>query len=148
MPNLNRTQLMGNVTRDPELKYTPKGTAIASFAMAINRSWKTETGEKREEVLFLNCEAIGKIAEIIGQYVKKGNPIYVDGRLKLDQWEKDGQKHERMKVIVENMQLLGGKREEEAVPAQQSAPVRQGAKPVKPTGPDPDLDVTPDDLPF
>ena len=139
---------MGNVTREPELKYLPKGTAIASFAMAINRSWKTESGEKKDEVLFINCDALGKIAEIIGQYVKKGNPLYAEGRLKLDQWEKDGQKHERMKVIVESIQLLGGKREEGAIPAQQEAPVRQGAKPVKPTGPYPDLDVAPDEIPF
>ena len=139
---------MGNVTREPELKYLPKGTAIASFAMAINRSWKTESGEKKDEVLFINCDALGKIAEIIGQYVKKGNPLYAEGRLKLDQWEKDGQKHERMKVIVESIQLLGGKREEGAIPAQQAAPVKQGVKPQKPTGPDPDLDVAPDDLPF
>ena len=79
MPNLNKVMLMGNLTRDPEIKYTPKGTAIAAFGMAINRNYTLENGEKREEVTFVDCEAYARLAEIIGEYCKKGKPLFVEG---------------------------------------------------------------------
>jgi single-strand DNA-binding protein len=149
MPNLNKVMLIGNLTRDPEIKYTPKGTAIAAFGMAVNRNYTTETGEKREEVTFIDIEAYARVAEVIGEYCHKGEPIYIEGRLKLDQWDdkQSGQKRSKMKVICETMQLLGGKRENQASPAREHAPK---ATPHRPAAPDtdPDLDPEPDIIPF
>jgi single-strand DNA-binding protein len=109
MPNLNKVMLMGNLTRDPEIKYTPKGTAIASFGLAVNRVFTPEGGERREEVTFVDIEAYGKQAETIGEYCKKGKPLYIEGRLKLDSWDdkQTGQKRTKMKVILEGFQFLG-----------------------------------------
>jgi single-strand DNA-binding protein len=111
MPNLNEVRLMGNITRDIELKYTPKGTAVAAFGLAINRSWKDDSGTKHEETTFVDVEMFGRMAEIVGEYCKKGSPIYIGGRLKMDQWEDKttGQKRSRLKIIGETLQLLGGK---------------------------------------
>ena len=111
MASYNKVMLIGNLTRDPEIKYTPKGTAIAVFGLATNRSYTLESGEKREEVTFVDCEAYARLAEIIGEYCKKGKPIFVEGRLKLDTWDDktSGQKRSKMKVIVEVMQLLGSR---------------------------------------
>src|SRR6266704_5236147 len=108
MANFNKVILAGNLTRDPELRYTPKGTAIARIGMAINRTWKTETGETKEEVTFVDVDAFGRTAEVISQYLKKGRPILVEGRLKLDQWDdkQTGQKRSRLGVILENFQFL------------------------------------------
>lgn len=141
MPNLNKVLLMGNVTRDPEVKYTPKGTAIAQIGMAINRTWSDDSGQKKEEVTFVDVEFFGRVAEIAGQYVKKGNPLFVEGRLKLDTWDDKatGQKRSKMKVVCENMQLMGGKPSGEQKP-QQRPPVAQSPRPAA----DPDLDPTPD----
>lgn len=157
MPNLNKVMLIGNLTRDPEIKYTPKGTAIAAFGLAINRNYTTEGGEKREEVTFVNLEAFARLAEVIGEYCKKGDPIFIEGRLKLDTWEKDGQKRSAMKVIVEGIQFLGGRREDSHADPERSqssrptnAPPPQRRAPVTPPRPpaDPDLDAEPEDLPF
>ena len=87
MANFNKVILAGNLTRDPELRYTPKGTAIAKFGLAINRTWKTETGEAKEEVTFVDVDSFGRQAEVIAQYMKKGRPLLVGGRLRLDQWD-------------------------------------------------------------
>ncbi len=106
MPNLNRVMLMGNLTRDPELRYLPNNTAVASFGLAVNRRWRNQQGEMQEEVTFVDCEAWAKQAETINQYLRKGRPIFIEGRLKLDQWEKDGVKHSRMRVVVENFQFI------------------------------------------
>jgi len=108
MANLNIVFLMGNLTRDPELRYTPQGTAVGEFGLAINRQWKGPNGEKKEEVCFVDCQAWARGAEIISEYCKKGSSLFVEGRLKLDSWEgKDGQKRSRMRVVVENFQFLG-----------------------------------------
>lgn len=148
MASYNSTTFIGNVTKDPEMKMTPKGTAIASFGIAVNEKRKDASGNSVDDTLFLTCEAYGKLAEIIGNYVKKGNPIFVSGRLKIDKWEKDGQRHERVKIVVGDMQLLGGgKREETAIPARQAAS-KTGPKPAAATGNDPDLDVAEDAIPF
>jgi single-strand DNA-binding protein len=108
MANFNKVILAGNLTRDPEVRYTPKGTAIAKLGMAINRTWKTETGETKEEVTFVDVDAFGRTAEVISQYLKKGRPILVEGRLKLDQWDdkQTGQKRSRLGVILETFQFL------------------------------------------
>lgn len=161
MANLNRVMLIGNLTRDPEIKYTPKGTAIAAFGLAVNRNYSTETGEKREEVTFVDLEAYGRVAEIIGEYCKKGRPLFVEGRLKLDTWDdkQSGQKRSKMKVVVENMQLLGGREggpggggsggSSEYADSQASPPPQRRAPSHAPRPPaDPDLDSAPDDIPF
>ncbi len=108
MANFNKVILAGNLTRDPELRYTPKGTAIAKIGLAINRTWKTETGETKEEVTFVDVDAFGRQAEVIGQYLKKGRPILVEGRLKLDQWDdkQTGQKRSRLGVVLEGFQFM------------------------------------------
>src|SRR5438270_7046013 len=112
MANFNKVILAGNLTRDPEMRYTPKGTAIASFGLAVNRRWKTETGEAREEVTFVDIDAFGRQAEVICQYMKKGNPFLVEGRLKLDQWEDKNthQKQSKLKVVLEGFSFIGSNR--------------------------------------
>jgi single-strand DNA-binding protein len=109
MANFNKVLLMGNLTRDPEVRYTPKGTAIATIGLAINRVWTTESGEKKEEVTFVDVDVWGRQAETIGQYMSKGRPIFIEGRLKLDQWDdkESGQKRSKMKVVCESFQFLG-----------------------------------------
>src|SRR5512137_1645606 len=108
MASFNRVILVGNLTRDPELRYTPKGVAIAKIGLAVNRVWKTETGETKEEVTFVDVDAFGKQAETIGQYLKKGRPILVEGRLRYDTWEdkQSGQKKSKLGVVLENFQFL------------------------------------------
>jgi single-strand DNA-binding protein len=109
MPSLNKVLLMGNLTRDPELRVTPKGTSIAQFSLAINRSFKMESGETREEVVYVDVEAWGKQGETIAKYCTKGRPLYVEGRLRLDQWEDKNtkEKRSRMKIVLEQFQFLG-----------------------------------------
>jgi single-strand DNA-binding protein len=110
MNGFNKVILAGNLTRDPELRYTPSGTAIAKFGLALNRKWKdSQSGEMREEVTFVDVDAFGKQAELIGQYMKKGQPILVEGRLKMDSWEdkQTQQKKSRLGVVMEGMTFLG-----------------------------------------
>ena len=112
MANFNKVILAGNLTRDPELRYTPKGMAIAKFGLAINRTWRSEGGESKEEVTFVDIDAFGKQAETIGQYFKKGRPILIEGRLKLDQWDdkQTNQKRSRLGVVLEGFQFLDSNR--------------------------------------
>jgi single-strand DNA-binding protein len=124
MASFNKVILAGNLTRDPELRYTSKGTAIARLGIACNRKWKSETGEMKEEVTFVDVDAFGKQAETIGQYLKKGRPILIEGRLRLDQWEdkQSGQKKSKLGVVLESFQFLdsGGGRgggDHESTPA-------------------------------
>jgi len=109
MPSLNKVLLMGNLTRDPELRVTPKGNPICQFSLAINRQFKMESGESREEVIYVDVEAWGKQGETIAKFMTKGRPIYVEGRLRLDQWEDKStkEKRSRMKVVLEQFQFLG-----------------------------------------
>jgi single-strand DNA-binding protein len=111
MPNLNKVMLIGNLTRDPEVRYTPKGSAVTDIGMAINRNYTLDDGEKREETTFVDVTFWGRQAEVIGEYMKKGRPMYVEGRLQLDQWEDktSGQQRSRLKVIGDNFQFLGGR---------------------------------------
>ena len=110
MNGFNKVILAGNLTRDPELRYTPSGTAIAKFGLALNRKWKDQSGELKEEVTFVDVDAFGKQAELIGQYLKKGNPILVEGRLRTDTWEdkQTQQKRSRLGVVLEGMTFIGG----------------------------------------
>ena len=131
MANYNKVLLMGNLTRDPELRYTPKGQAVAKLGLAVNRRYTTESGEAREETTFVDIDAWGKQAEVICQYCKKGRPLFVEGRLKLDQWDDKttGQKRSQLRVVLEGFQFVGGPPSEGgAVPA--SGVVRPPARPT------------------
>lgn len=111
MANLNKVMLMGNLTRDPELKYLPSQTAVCDISIAVNRRWTDQEGQTKEEVTFVECSMFGKRGEVLAKYLKKGNPIYLEGRLKLDQWEaQDGSKRSKLRVVVENFEFLGGGR--------------------------------------
>jgi single-strand DNA-binding protein len=107
--NLNRVFLMGNLTRDVELRHTSGNQAVANIGLAVNRRWRSPEGEQREETTFVDCEAWGKTAETMSKYLAKGRPVFIEGRLKLDQWEKEGQKHSKLKVVVENFQFIDSK---------------------------------------
>ncbi|MBA3650562.1 MAG: single-stranded DNA-binding protein [Chthoniobacterales bacterium] len=111
MANLNKVLLMGNLTRDPEVRYTPKGTAVAELGIAVNRVYSGENGEKREEVTFVDVTVWGRTAENVGEYLKKGRPVFVEGRLQLDSWEdkQSGQKRNKLKVVADNVQFLGSR---------------------------------------
>ena len=149
MASYNKVILLGNLTRDPELRYTPKGTAVARLGLAVNRSYKSETGETKEEVTFLDVDAWGKQAELIAQYLRKGNPLFVEGRLRLDQWDdkQTGQKRSSLKVVMENFQFIGGRAEGgQGAPASSRPPSRPAGPAEPPTsdGPPPEED----DVPF
>jgi len=112
MANFNKVLLVGNLTRDPELKSTPSNQSVAQIGLAVNRNYQTKDGEKREETTFVDCEAWGRTAEVMCQYLEKGRPVLVEGRLKLDQWQdKDGNNRSKLKVVIENFQFLGGRGE-------------------------------------
>jgi len=112
MASFNKVILLGNLTRDPEVRYTPKGSAVTDLGIAVNRQYTLENGEKREEVTFVDVTFWGRTAEVAGEYLKKGRPIFVEGRLQLDTWDdkQSGQKRSKLKVIGETMQMLGGPR--------------------------------------
>jgi single-strand DNA-binding protein len=111
MSSFNKVMLMGNLTRDPQLKYLPSQTAVAEFGIACNRKFRTATGEDRDEVTFVDVAAFGKTGEVINQYFTKGKPIFIEGRLKYDQWEdkQGGGKRSKLTVVVENFQFIGGR---------------------------------------
>lgn len=107
MASLNKALLIGNLTRDPELRYIPSGSAVASFTLAMNRVYKLQTGEKKEEVSFVRVVVWGRMAEVCGEYLKKGNPVFVEGRLQSRSWDgPDGQKKSTLEVIAVNVQFL------------------------------------------
>lgn len=155
MANFNKVILAGNLTRDPELRYTPKGMAIAHIGLAINRTWKTETGETKEEATFVEVDAFGRQAEVIAQYVKKGRPLLVEGRLRLDQWEDKNthQKQSKLKVVLESFSFLDSGRGEGAgasSEAPRSRPAAQPAAAAAAAAPDENGPPSPeeDDVPF
>ena len=165
MASYNKVMIIGNLTRDPELKYTPKGTAIADIGLAVNRNYTTDSGEKREEVTFIDVTLWGRVAEIVGEYCKKGRPLFVEGRLQLDTWDDKatGQKRSKLKVVGENIQLLGSREggagggehgegrsesRSEGRPQQSSRPASRPASPPPRPPADPDLDAPEDDIPF
>ena len=167
MANLNKVMVIGNLTRDPEIKYTPKGSAIADIALAINRNYTTDSGEKREETTYVDIVLYGRLAEIAGEYLKKGRPVYIEGRLKLDTWDdkQTGQKRSKMRVVGETLQLLGSRDggreggpsgggggeydEADRAVARRPQPRPESARPAPSRPPaDPDLDGEHDDIPF
>ncbi|HMJ90021.1 MAG TPA: single-stranded DNA-binding protein [Candidatus Acidoferrum sp.] len=152
MASFNKVILVGNLTRDPELRYTPKGTAVAKIGLAVNRNWRTETGEQKEEVTFVDVDAFGKQAETIAQYMRKGSPLLVEGRLRLDQWDdkQTGQKRSRLGVVLEGFQFLGGGQRSDAPDGAPAAP-RPQRQPAASPAPEADGDAPPmpeDDVPF
>lgn len=108
MASFNKVMLMGNLTRDIEIRHTPSNTAVGNFGLAVNRKYKTQSGEQREEVAFIDCEAWGRTAEVMAQYLTRGNPVFVEGRLKFDTWEdkNGGGKRSKLSVVVENFQFI------------------------------------------
>jgi single-strand DNA-binding protein len=147
MANLNKVMLIGNMTRDPQLSYLPSQTPVVEFGLAISRRYKKQDGSQGEDVCFVDCQMFGKRAEVINQYLKKGDPIFVEGRLKFDSWEKDGQKRSKLRVFVENFEFLGkgssggGQGSGNQGGGHQSAP--NSPAPEAPYGGDPN-----DDIPF
>jgi single-strand DNA-binding protein len=111
MASFNKVILLGNLTRDPEVRYTPKGTAVTELGMAVNRVYTAENGEKREETTFVDVTLWGRTAEIAGEYLKKGRPVLIEGRLQLDTWDdkQSGQKRSKLKVVGEGLQLIGSR---------------------------------------
>ncbi len=156
MASYNKVLLMGNLTRDPEVRYTPKGTAIANLGLAVNRAYTTESGEQKEEVTFVDIEVWGRQAETAGQYLSKGRPVFIEGRLKLDQWDdKDsGQKRSKLKVVAERVQFLGtpkGNAEfSEQSPPSNPRPTQRANRPAPPPPeePEPPAEETEDNIPF
>ena len=150
--NFNKVILAGNLTRDPELRYTPQGTAIAKIGLAINRRYTGQDGQTKDETTFVDVDAFGKQAEVIGQYLKKGRPVLIEGRLKLDQWDDKttGQKRSRLGVILESFQFIDSKAGgTESSPA--AAPSRPARPAAQPSAPAAESDVPPiedDDVPF
>ncbi len=156
MANLNRVLLIGNLTRDPDLRYTPKGTAVTEIGLAVSRIYSGEDGERKEETTFVDVTLWARLAEIAGQYLRKGRPVFIEGRLQLDTWDdkQTGQKRSKLRVVAENIQLLGSRQEGEppASSSSASAPPRRtsgtAAPPARSEPRDPDLDAEPDDIPF
>lgn len=163
MASLNKVMLIGNCTRDPEIRYTPKGTALVDLGLAVNRRYTAENGERREETTFVDVTLWGRTAEIANEYLRKGRPVYIEGRLQLDSWDDKatGQKRSKLKIVGEEMQLLGaGGEKGQGEPQRQEArasspgpnPEPRRKTPASAPAPkrpaDPDLDVEEDDIPF
>jgi single-strand DNA-binding protein len=162
MAYLNKVLLIGNLTRDPELRVTPKGTAICQFGLAVNRQYKDESGATRDETAFIDIEAWGKQGELVSKYLQKGSPAFIEGRLRFDSWEdkQSGQKRNKLKVVLENVQFLsrgggggaasGSSTEAPATAASEEAPAEPVSPPARPASrpPVPGPQKVEDDVPF
>ncbi len=157
MADFNKVMLMGNLTRDPEVRYTPSGTAVSDLGLAVNRSFKGQDGQQREETCFVRVTVWARQAENCAQYLKKGSPVFVEGRLKYDEWEKEGQKQSRLSVVGERVQFLSSPRGGGATqdtPSGYTSPDRSNSEPADPaagTPPPREMDAAEtdeDDLPF
>ena len=153
MASFNKVILLGNLTRDPEVRYTPKGSAVCDLGIAVNRVYTTEGGERREEVTFVDVVLWARLAEIAGEYLKKGRPVFIEGRLQMDTWDdkQSGQKRTKLRVVGESMQLLGS-RPAGAAPAEAGETERPARSAGKSASPPPKSSATaePDDdeIPF
>ena len=149
MAYLNKCFLIGNLTRDPELRVTPKGTAICSFGLAVNRQFRDESGTARDETTFVDIEAWGKQGELVSKYLTKGSPCMVEGRLRLDSWEDKNtqQKRSKLKVVLENVQFLG--RKSDGTPAEmREGEQRQEQQPRATTSAPAAAPIQDDSIPF
>jgi single-strand DNA-binding protein len=142
MASLNKVFLMGNLTRDPELRYTPGGASVCTFGLAVNRRFKTKQGDNRDETLFVDVTAWAKQAELCSQYLSKGRPVFVEGRLRLESWTgNDGQKRSKMGVVAQNIQFLGG-------PGGGAAPAGAPGEPAAGEEPPAESGPANDEIPF
>jgi len=137
MASFNKVILLGNLTRDPEVRYTPKGSAVCDLGIAVNRQYTLDSGEKREEVTYVDVVLWSRLAEIAGEYLKKGRPVFIEGRLQLDTWDdkQSGQKRSKLRVIGETMQLLGSRPPGTGSPSEageEDRPARPAAKAAAP----------------
>lgn len=152
--SLNRVQLIGNLTRDPELRYTPQGTAVCSFGLATNRGWTTDSGEKKEEAEFHRIVAWNKLGELCSQLLSKGRKIYVEGRLSTKNWTgQDGAQRTTTEIVIDDMIILDSRRDGESAGEEyaEEAPVQQpedGKKENKKEAKANEEEVNPDDIPF
>lgn len=147
MSSLNKVFLIGNLTRDPEVRYLPSGAAVADLRLAVNRKYKNQQGEEKEETCFVGVSAWGRQAETCGQYLSKGSAVLVEGRLRYEEWEKDGQKNNRLTVTAERVQFMGSPRgKQDGGDAPSDSGSRRSA-PAPDSGPGPDAGDD-DDLPF
>lgn len=152
MASLNKVFLIGNLTRDPEVRYLPSGAAVADLRLAANRRYKTQQGDDKEETVYVNVSAWGRQAETCGQYLSKGSPILVEGRLRYEEWEKDGQRNSRISITAERIQFMSGPKsnadygDSPAPRASESAPTSGGMGGF--SGGDPEDHGDADDLPF
>ncbi len=143
---------MGNLTRDPELRVTANGNSICKIGLAVNRVYTTKDGERREDVTYVDIDAFGKQAEVINKYMKKGRPLFIEGRLKFDQWESDGQKRSKLGVILDKFEFIGGRDENEGAQAggdyQKSSPPARPAPAAAPAESNDSDTLQEDDVPF
>ena len=151
MASYNRVILMGNLTRDPQLSYTPANTPLCKFGLATNRQWKDRDGNPQEEVCYVDCTAFGRAAETFNQYMSKGRPVLIEGRLQFSQWTTpDGQKRSKLEVVVENFKFVGGARDAGAGGQPAEIPADRAAVPSTTGGSGYDAPPPPadDDVPF
>ena len=151
MTGYNRIVLVGNLTRDPQLSYTPANTPLCKFGLATNRRWKDRDGNAQEEVCYVDCALFGRGAEVFNQYMSKGRPVLVEGRLQYQQWSTpEGDKRSKHEVVVENFTFLGGGREGDASrrPAAAAASGAPAPSPATSPGYDAPAPPTDDDIPF
>ncbi len=155
--SLNKAMIIGNLTRDPELKQTSGGQTICKLGVATNRQWKNQTGEKQEQVEYHNVVAWGRLAEICGQYLGKGRKVFFEGRLQTTDWEgQDGVRRYRTEIVAENMVMLdrapagggGGGGYAQSAPAPRPAPAPSGPAVVDEPAPNPDDEIKVEDIPF
>jgi single-strand DNA-binding protein len=139
MASFNKVILLGNLTRDPEVRYTPKGSAVCDLGLAVNRVYTLDSGEKREEVTYVDVVLWARLAEIAGEYLKKGRPVFIEGRLQLDTWDdkQSGQKRSKLRVIGETMQLLGSRPAGTGATSESGEQDRQSRSSAKPDAPPP-----------
>ncbi len=151
MASLNRVFLIGNLTRDPEVRYIPSGAAVADLRMAVSRKYKTGTGEEKEETCFVTVTVWGRQAETCGEYLRKGSQAFIEGRLKYDEWEKEGVKQNRITVVAERVQFMGAPKRGEvgdAPPSQGRSRGRSEAAPTEDVPPAAGESENSEDLPF
>src|SRR5215831_10399919 len=141
--NLNRVTVAGRLTRDPEVRYTTSGTAVAEISLAVSRFYKDQAGQTKDETDFIDLTAFGRSAEVMQKHLHKGNPLFVEGRLKLDQWDdkQTGAKRSKLKVIAESMQFVGPR-------LQAPAPVPSAEQPGAPAPAGRSAEMEPEDIPF
>jgi len=155
MASFNKVILMGNLTRDPETRVTAAGLTICKLGLAVSRVYSTKDGERKEETTFVDIDAFGKQAEVITKYMRKGKPIMIEGRLRLDQWEgQDGQKRSKLNVVMETFQFVGSRDDGDSSSSsssggyEKSSPPARESKPATESNFNSDDDTLDEDVPF